>query len=146
MLIKNLPDIMEETSFEETIINLANEKNCSVDLIKVKLSKIYGRSGKFFHRERLTLKFKCEYILKGRFPNGYKIGDETNYSRFIRYLQEIFDEKATLTQRALDALISRIGFLCDRGKYVHPDFVDIPPEIIERVENFIDASGRTAIF
>lgn len=146
MLIKNLPDIMEETSFEETIINLAREKNYPLDLIKIKVSKIYKRSGKFFHRVRLTPTFKCEYILKERFPNGYKISDETYYSRFIRYLQEIFDEKTPTNQRALGALISTIGVLCDRGKYIHPDFVHIPPEVMERVKNFIDNSERTAIY
>lgn len=145
-LIKNLPDIMEEKFFEETITNLAREKNYPLDLIKIKVSKIYKRSGKFFHRVRLTPTFKYEYILKERFPNGYKISDETYYSRFIRYLQEIFDEKTPTNQRALGALISTIGVLCDRGKYIHPDFVHIPPEVMERVKNFIDNSERTAIY
>ena len=145
-MIKNLPDIMEEKFFEETITNLAREKNYPLDLIKIKVSKIYKRSGKFFHRVRLTPTFKCEYILKERFPNSYKISDETYYSRFIRYLQEIFDEKTPTNQRALGALISTIGVLCDRGKYIHPDFVHIPPEVMERVKNFIDNSERTAIY
>ncbi len=145
-LIKNLPDIMEERFFEETITNLANEKNYPIDLIKIKLSKIYRHSGKIFYRGRLTLTFECGYVLKERFPNGYKLGDEIFYSRFVRYLKEIFDEKILLTQRNVDAKIGTIGFLCDRGKYIHPDFVHVPPEIIERVKNFIDGSDRTAIF
>ena len=145
-LIKNLPDIMDEEIFEKTITNLAREKKCSVELIKIKLSKVYRHSGKIFHRGRLTLTFECGYVLKERFPHGYKIGDETFYSRFMRYLQEIFDEKILLTQRNVDAKIGTIGFLCDRGKYIHPDFVHISPEIIERVKNFIDGSDRTAIF
>ena len=115
-------------------------------MIKIKLSKVYRHNGKIFHRGRLTLTFECGYILKERFPHGYKIGDETFYSRFMRYLQEIFDEKILLTQRNVDAKIGTIGFLCDRGKYIHPDFVHISPEIIERVKNFIDGSDRTAIF
>lgn len=145
-LIKNLPDVMEENIFEEAVTNLAREKNCYVDLIKIKLAKFYERSGKIFYRGRLTLTFKCAYVLKERFQNGYKIADETFYSRFVRYLREIFDEKASINQRALDAIISRVGFLCDRGKYIHPDFVHISPKIIERVKNFIDESDRTAIF
>lgn len=126
-MIKNLPDVMEEEIFEETIINLAREKNYPVELIKIKLSKIYRRTGKFFHRGNLTLTFKCGYVLKERFPNGYKIADETFYSRFVRYLKEIFDEKPPVNQRAFESIIGRIGFLCDRGKYIHPDFVDVSP-------------------
>lgn len=145
-LIKNLPDIMEEKFFEETITNLAREKNYPLDLIKIKVSKIYKRSGKFFHRGSLTLTFKCGYVLKERFPSGYKIADEVSYLRFVRYLKEIFDENPPVNQRAFESIIGRIGFLCDRGKYIHPDFVHVPSEIIERVKNFIDASDRTAIF
>lgn len=145
-LSKNLPDFMDEETFAETIEVLAREKNCSLELIKTKLSSFYNRSGKIFHRGRLTLAFKCGYVLKERFPNGYKIADEVSYLRFVRYLKEIFDEKTLLTQRNVDAKIGTIGFLCDRGKYIHPDFVQISPEIIDRVKNFIDSSDRTAIF
>ena len=145
-LIKNLPDVMDEKSFNETIVNLAYEKIISADLVRASLDKFYNRSGKLFHRGRLTLTFECGYVLKERFPNGYKIADESFYSRFVRYIQEIFDENTSLTQRNLDAKIGTIGFLCDRGKYIHPDFVHISPEIMERVKNFIDNSDRTAIF
>ncbi|MBQ6006858.1 MAG: hypothetical protein IJS81_10830 [Selenomonadaceae bacterium] len=145
-LIKNLPEIIEEKFFEVTITNLAREKNYPVDLIKIKLAKIYKRNGKFFHRRNLTLTIKYGYILKERFPNGYKIADKTIYSRFIRYLHEIFNEEALPTQRSVDAVIATIAVLCDRGKYIHPDFVHISPEIIERVKKFIDSSDRTAIF
>ena len=145
-LIKNLPEIIEEKIFEEIINNLVREKNYPVELIKVKLSKIYKRTGKIFHRGSLTLTFKCGYVLKERFPSGYKIADEVSYLRFVRYLKEIFDENPPVNQRAFESIIGRIGFLCDRGKYIHPDFVHVPSEIIERVKNFIDASDRTAIF
>ena len=77
-LIKNLPEIIEEKIFEEIIINLAREKNYPVELIKIKLSKIYKRTEKIFHRGSLTLTFKCGYVLKERFPNGYKIADEVS--------------------------------------------------------------------
>ena len=145
-LIKNLPEIMEEKIFEETITNLAHEKNYPVELIKIKLSKIYRHSGKFFHRGRLTLTFECGYVLRERFSNGYKIGDEISYRQFVRYLKEIFDEKPPVNQRAFESIIGRIGFLCDRGKYIHPDLVHVSPEIMERVKNFIDGSERMAIF
>ncbi|MBR7025510.1 MAG: hypothetical protein IKI08_05825 [Selenomonadaceae bacterium] len=145
-LLENLPDFMDEKTFAYTLEFLARKKNCSLELIKTKLSNFYKRSGNIFYRGRLTLTFECGYVLKERFPNGYKIADENFYSRFMRYLQEIFDEKTPLTQRNVDAKIGTIGFLCDRGKYIHPDFVHISPEIIERVKNFIDKSDRTAIF
>ncbi len=145
-LIKNLPDVMEETVFDETITNLAREKNCSAELIKTKLLKIYNHSGKFFHRDRLNLTFKCAYVLKENFPDGYKVGNKNFYSRFIQCFKKIFGKNSYITQRALDALIAKVGVLCSRGKYIHADFVHVPPEIIERIKNFIENSDRTAIF
>lgn len=145
-LIKGLPVVMEEKCFEETVEALAREKSCSAELIRIKLAKVYKHSGKIFHRGGLTLTFKCGYVLKERFRNGYKIADENFYSRFMRYLREVFDETTPLTQRNVDAKIGVIGVLCDRGKYIHPDFVDVSPGIIERVKDFIDRSERTAIF
>ena len=145
-LTANLPDIIEEKFFDDVTETLAREKNYPVELLRLKLSKIYKRSGKFFHRGRLTLTFECSYVLKERFPNGYKIADETFYLRFVRYLQELFNEKTPLTQRNVDAKIGIMGFLCGRGKYIHPDFVHISSNIMERVKNFIDSSDCTAIF
>ena len=145
-LLENLPKVMDEETFTEKIEFLAYEKNFPIELIKTRLSRFYNHNGDFFCRSKLTVTFKFGYVLKERFPNGYKIADETFYSRFIRYLQEIFDEETLPAQRYLDTVIGRIGVLCDRGKYIHPDFVHISPEVIERVRNFIDDSERTAIF
>ena len=145
-ILKNLPAIMDEENFNAAINRLAQEKNISAEFVKFKLEKFYRRNGKFFHRDRLTFKFKFEYILKERFPNGYKIDDEISYSRFMRYLQEIFDEKTPLAQRNVDSKIGTFGVLCGRGKYIHADFVHVPDEIIKRVKNFIDNSKRTALF
>lgn len=140
-----MPDVMDKEFFAKAITKLAHQKIFSVDILMVKLSKIYRRTGNFFHRNKLTLTFECDYVLKEYFPNGYKIANKTYFSQFVRYLKEIFDEKTRFSQRPLDAIISQVGFLCDRGRYIHPDFVHVPPEIIEHVKNFIDSSDRTAI-
>lgn len=145
-LAKNLPDVMEEEIFEEAIIELAREKKCAAELIKIKLLKIYKCDGKIFHRVKLTLNWQCSYILKKRFADGYKISDRIFHSRFISYFQEIFGEKVNMSVRAVDAIVSKIGILCDRGKYIHPDLFHLPPEVIERVKDFIANSDRTAIF
>ena len=107
-------------------------------MIKLKLSQIYRHSGKFFHRGRLTLTFECGYILKERFPNGYKTGDESFCTRFIRYIQDIFEEMSLLTQRNINAKVRIIGVLCNRGKYLHPDLFHIAPEIMDQVQKFLD--------
>lgn len=145
-LIKKFPDLIDEQSFNERIETLAYEKNISAERIRAKLIKFYNRSGKILHRRKLNLTFECGYVLKERFPNGYRIANETFYTRCVQYLKEIFDEETFMTRRNLDSKIMTVGVLCGRGKYIHPDFVHVPAEVVERVKNFIDSSERTAIF
>ena len=145
-ILKNLPKVMDEKTFEETVETLASEKNCSAEVLRFRLLRFYTHSGQMFYRENPTFGFKCNYILKEKFPKGYKVGNENSYLRLIDYLKEIFDDDGNYTQRHADATISLGGVLCDRGKYIHQDFVHVPPEILERVKNFIDNSERTAIF
>jgi len=146
-ILKNIPESMDEKTFYETIEKLAREKNLPDDLLKSKLLKFYNHSGKFFYRGTMAVTFKFAYVLKERFPEGYKIADKNFYSRFTYYIREIFgDDTPLYTQHNVDATIAKISVLCARGKYIHPDFVKIPPEIINCVKDFIDNSDHTAIF
>ena len=145
-ILKNIPKVMDEKTFEATVEALANEKNYSAEVLRFRLLRFYTHGGQMFYRESPTFGFKCRYILKEKFPMGYKIGSENSYSRLMSYVKEIFDDDGYYTQRHADATIGLAGVLCDRGKYIHPDFVHVPPQIMERVKNFIDNSDRTAIF
>lgn len=145
-LIKNLPEILREDELNEEIGRIVNRENCSEELLKLKILQTYKRKGKFFYKGRLTLNFQCGYILRERFPNGFKISDETHYNRFVCYLREIFDCKDEISQRALDAKIGTyIGVLCDRGKYIHPDFLHVPQKIILLINDYIEKSERTVL-
>ena len=145
-LTESLPELMTETTFEATVKNLAHEKNSPAEVVRATLSKVYGQEGKMFYRGKLTFTFKCDYILKEYFPDGYKVGEAASYSRFVSIIQDVFAEKTPQTQRNVDANMGIIGVLCARGKHIHPDFVHVPPELIARVKDFIDSSNRTAIF
>lgn len=145
-LLKIFPDAIDDKTFDEMTVTLAQEKNCPVDLLRNKLARFYDRTGKVLHREPLTLGFKFSYIVKKFFPNGYKVGNKNFYSRFMQYRQEVFKEDSLVSQRNLEATLGRTCVLCDRGRYIHPDSVNIAPEVIQKIKDFIDSSDRTAIF
>lgn len=145
-LIKNLPEVLHKDELQEEIERIAKEQTCSEELLKLKILQIYKHSGQFFYKGRLTLNFQCGYILRERFQNGYKISDETHYNRFVRYLREFFGYEGEISQRALDAKIGAyIGVLCDRGKYIHPDFLHVPQKIILLINDYIQKSKRTVL-
>lgn len=145
-LIVNLPEILHKDELQEKIERIAKEQNCSEELLRLKISQFYKHSGQFFHKGRLTLNFQCGYVLREKFQSGYKIADETHYNRFIRYLREFFGYEGEISQRALDAQIaSYVGILCDRGKYIHPDFLHVPQNLVLLINEYIQKSERTVL-
>lgn len=87
----------------------------------------------------------CDYILRIRFPNGFKIADESDHKRFISYLAEMFENKNKITAHALDAKISQIGVLIDRGKYIHSSYINVDKKIIDEVNDYIENSPRVVL-
>lgn len=138
-------EIVEENIFLDAVENFANEKSYPVEFVKCRLKSIYKHTGKFFHDTRITVSFKCSYILKVCFQSGYKIDDETDFNKFSRYLKEFFNDEEPLTQRAVDAKIGVLGVLCGRGKYIHPDSINVPRKILDDIENFIENSERNVL-
>lgn len=107
---------------------------------------IYQQSENFLHRGRLTVVFMCEYVLKNRFQAGFKIADDFEADRFRQYMVELFGTCAkSITTRAIDADVGRLGVLCDRGKYIHPDYLVVDPSVIDTINDYIEASPRSLI-
>ena len=106
----------------------------------------YKKSGNFYHKGRITATYMCEYVLKNRFQNGFKIADDFEADRFRQYMGEFFGSNiSNMTNRALDAVISKVGILCDRGKYVHPDFVQVESYVIDAINRYIENSDRSVL-
>ena len=142
-VINNLPDIFEEEHIEEKINLMANQKNLPVEVLMTAFNKRYKHTGGFYHCDNITVGFMCEYVLKNRFQAGFKIADEYEADRFRQYLFEFFGNKgASITNRALDAKVGYIGVLCDRGKYIHPDFLQIDEEVLDAINNYVKKSNR----
>lgn len=142
-VINNLPDIFEEEHIEEKFNLIADQKCLPVEVLMNAFNKQYKHTGVFYHRGNITVVFMCEYVLKNRFQAGFKIADEYEADRFRQYLFEFFGKKgASITNRALDAKVGHIGVLCDRGKYIHPDFLQIDEEVLDAVNNYVKESNR----
>ena len=145
-LIYSMPELLTEEEYQKEVSRLIEKKFCDREFLNLKLSQIYQHTGKFFHRNVLTLYLKIDYILKEKFADGYKISNKTYYKKFIQYLHEIFNYYKPVSQKLLDGNVSFfIGMLCERGKYIHPDYVKVPEKYITLIRNYIIKSERTAI-
>lgn len=144
-IIKSIPDIIETNELKLSVQKLSADHDISVGLLWIGINKIYKATGCFYHKIRITVSFMCDYILRTRFVAGYKIADEFEQKRFCSYLTELFGDKAVMTARAIDAKVSQVGILCDRGKYIHSSYVNVDKLLIEKINEFIEYSPRAVI-
>jgi len=144
-LLDELPAFIEKSEMPHYIADLVEKHGIAEELLRMQLRSTYKRDGMFYHRGRITVIFMCGYILRTRFPNGYKIADESDHMRFMSYLAEVFENKGKITTRALDAKIGQIGVLIDRGKYIHPCYIDVDKKIVNDVNAYIEKSPRVVL-
>lgn len=143
---KELPEMFFAEELEELIDDLSEKFGVSKELIMVDIQRQYTKYGTLYSHSSPTVVFMCRYILKTRFPNGFKTGDATEAKRFQTYLIEVFgDKKGKMTARALDAKIGEVGVLCDRGKYLHPDYLHVEKWIIDEINSFIESNEKTVV-
>lgn len=139
----SFPSVLSQNELEPMIAEKAQEFSLPKDLLSLVFYKTYHQAGPFYCRDYITVVFMCEYVLKNRFPAGYKTADQYESERFHQYLTEFFGDKgAGITPRAFDAKVGEVGVLCDRGKYIHPDFLQVEQNIIDEINDYIEQSPR----
>ena len=144
--INALPHFICKSDVEQLIHSRADEYDIPSDLLMQTFESMYKIDGIFYHSEYLSVVFMCEYVLRERFRAGYKTADEYEGKKFQKYLEEFFGTAAQgITMRAMDAKVAEVGFLCDRGKYIHPDYVNIDGFVVKRIHDYLEETTRKII-
>lgn len=142
-LVSTLPKLIEEEKREGIINELASSYALPADMISSAFNSFYNHYGRFYYYGRITVGFMCDYVLRRFFETGYKIADEYDSKRFKQCLIEMFGSVAeTITSRSIDARVTEIGVLCDRGKYIHKDYLQVDQSVIDAVIDYIEQSPR----
>ena len=141
--INELPPVIEPDQVKDSLMQFAEKNPLPMEILEKEFVRLYRPVGSFYCRGRITVSFMCEYVLKTRFPAGFKTGDDFESERFKQHMIEFFGDAAkAITYRALNARVGQIGILCDRGKYIHPDYMQIDPSVIDTINNYIEQSAR----
>ena len=144
--IAALPGVIQNTEYDATITNCALKFAVPEETIRNQIAKRYKLDGQFYHDSRLTVTFMCSYVLKERFQSGFKIADEFEGKRFKDFIVEFFGERGkNITNRALDARVGEVGCLCDRGKYIHPDYFNVDQSVVGAINDYVEQSSRNAL-
>jgi len=145
-IVNGLPSFIFKDELEELIQHVVKEKGAWEEKIRIDIKRRYKVYGSLYSERRPTVVFICDWVLKNRFANGFKVNDETDAKRFLDYIRDVFGEESShMTPRALDAKVSSVGILCDRGKYIHPSMVTIDYAILDEIDQYIQNSPKNAI-
>ncbi|MBP5231209.1 MAG: hypothetical protein ILO68_05705, partial [Clostridia bacterium] len=124
----------------------AKKTGIAKTLLAWAVEEVFCRDGRVHSKDRIGVSFRLDYIMKRCFPTGIKIGNDEVRNRVRAYLNYYFGEDAAdMSDRALDAKISLTGVLCDRGKYIHKDYVHVDPKIMEEIGRQIKACDRNLV-
>ena len=144
-----MPSFFEISQKEEILSKFINDNTIptvtSNTIVKRLFEDSYKKKGRFYCRGRITITYMCEYVLKKCFQSGYKIADDFELDRLRQYLKEFFCYTSIATNHALDTIMCKVGILCDRGKYIHPDYVHVEHSVIDAINQYIEESVRTVL-
>ena len=144
--LSEIPAVIESSQTFEVFRTISIKYGVPLEIIQNHFYNSYRITGSFYSRSTITVVFMCNFVLKQRFPAGFKIGDSFESNRFRQYMVEFFGDRAsTVTNRAIDAKVGELGVLCDRGKYIHPDLLQVDKEIIDEINNYIEDSPRSLL-
>lgn len=146
LILNKLPGMILDEELNNLVDKYSQEYGVSRGLLSIDIERYYSKFGQFYCRYSPTVVFMCGYILKHKYPSGYKTGDIEEYKRFQKYITETFgDKKGTMTARALDTKVAEVGVLCDRGKYIHPDYLHVDKWIMDEINSYIEKNEKAVV-
>lgn len=109
------------------------------DLKEYALKRGYKSVNKYMIKGIVSLRRMYSFIIKEYFKEGIRLSDDESIERVRNIVFEKFGiEDLSENNRAIQGAIGDENVLCDRGTYIHPDFVDIPDDLLEKIKAYID--------
>ena len=124
---------------DETFNTLSNEGyNIEIEIINEIFKLSFKENGNFYTKHRLNLLEKYRIIIDKYFNDGINIYNESDLNKFQECYEKLFGGELTKSSHALQARISSICILVDKGKYKLNANVDFPEIFICKLREFIN--------
>ena len=142
ILEENFEDIFD---FYNEIVNIdellkgANLEFLDIDdFLMYAKEKGFMENGNYLLRRGTSLRKIYGYILREYFPEGVRLSDQKDIDVVLKIAREEFKiERHTEEDiRAIYSIIAE-NVLCDRGRYIHFDYIDIPIVLVDKIKNYI---------
>ncbi|MBC5629474.1 hypothetical protein H8S20_11290 [Clostridium sp. NSJ-6] len=147
MMVEGLPDIVNIDSelkyelYEYDSLNIFNIE----ELVNIILPLGYKRVNNYLFRGNVSKEKIYSFIVKEFFKEGISFNNEDDIGKISSMAKEKFDLQED-SIRNIKAKIERSCVLCDRGSYIHPDWVEVDERLLDDIKEFIDNSNLETIY
>lgn len=141
----DMPEYFLAEQYNSIVDSAIAKYELHCELFEMFIEEHFQLNGIVYSKFAPTVIFMVSYVLKERFASGYKIAVSDEVSRFREYMVGFFGDKGKKTTRAIDAVVGQIGVLIGRGKYVHPDYLNVEQWIINEINAYIEANVKSVI-
>lgn len=146
--IDSFPDSLDKDELQQRVIELTERLPVKIDqeVIKFIAENSYKIVGQTFTRTRMSKNRMYQIVVEKYFPDGIKIFDDFEMMRFKNYFKiefgdiELSDNNRAIAARMADGLV-----LCDRGKHILPDKVNISDELLQIIIEYVQTSKKNTI-
>lgn len=104
----------------------------------------YKKLNDYFWKGRDTIGKICTFVIKEHFPNGIKICSE-ELEKLKSIIKYEFGIELEGDIKSIGSRIADENILCDRGKYINPDFVNITNTLINEIKEYIYSKENESI-
>ncbi len=140
--VDSLPKVFHNERLDE-FVRIATDKNdYPGKIVLAVIENSYKKTGNILHRFRLTLAEIYADIIDRYYPTGIHIYDTAEIKKFRQYvLNDYGIDISDKSDRAIYAILVRIGILCGRGIYeLYKEKPYISKELANRIHNYIEES------
>lgn len=146
--IGNLPAVIPANEYNDIIERAKDIDGISEDQFLIVFESEYELHDNYYKSryERLSLTQAYTSVLEKRFKNGIHVHCDKDLELFKKYVFEDFGlDIVEKSNRSVDAIVSRIGIVCDRG-VIKPKNKDyLGAELKEKIRVYIKTSRNPLI-
>ena len=147
--IDKFPKHIISAQMIDIVRNAKERLNISIDddIVKRVIAFHYRQLGDIYSKGRITKKDMYKIIFQKYYPYGMKLFDDYEMMRFKARLQDVFGniDIGTDDTRSISMRITDFTILCDRGKYILPDAIQIHTNLLEDIHSYIMNNERSTI-
>ncbi|MCG2790529.1 MAG: hypothetical protein L6305_02120, partial [Actinomycetia bacterium] len=148
LYINDLPQIIECKQIDNVLKPIFCGTGFPIEykaIKKIVLSK-YLIIGNAYSKTKIGIGSLYLAVIKNYYPNGIKLFGKVETKRFKIFAENMFGEvEWPNTDRAISARIADLTVLCDRGRYILPNSIQIDDSLLIEIHDYIKNSERNTL-